>query len=316
MVRGIAVSLALLASGCLAVNPSFDIDASADASGTTHIALPPAVTTTDAPIDATTSDATDGAATTDLAVATSTGDTTDAPAPETTTLETTLATTTGDATTDADPVVDVPACDPADASLIACYDFEPDLAEPTHLLDGSQYGNHGLRHGFGAVPGISGDAVQVLPNAQLSVPDSVSLDATAALSLAAWVWLPAAPAPGQRVGVIDKDGQWGLFIRDTGPICITAGLSVAADVQLPAGAWAHLACIFDGHTLILHIDGQPVVSAVQSGTVAASDQPMMLGSNSPDYSEPMIGGRLDNVRVWNAALTPAALCTQAGACSD
>lgn len=194
------------------------------------------------------------------------------------------------------------AC-PDRVELAGCWDFA-DLASGT-LWDGSGNDNHGTVVGVGVVPGPFGEAATLDDDSEIAVPDSASLDIAGSLSLETWVMVDALP-PG-RVGIVDKDGQYSLMIyADGGYRCNMATVSVFA-TPVVLGAWTHLACVYDGATLRLFLDGTEVGSAPASGPVLTDNAlPMGIGDTSPDFLEPLAGA-VGGLRVWSRALDPAEL---------
>ena len=72
------------------------------------------------------------------------------------------------------------------------------------------------------------------------------------------------------------------------------------------GEWHHLACTWDGSSLVMYLDGEEVArDDSQSGDVVHSDRPLYLGRGDNGYasSYPMNGG-IDDVRVYSRALSP------------
>jgi len=138
-------------------------------------------------------------------------------------------------------------------------------------------------------------------------------EGTGQLSLA--VWINWAGSGTEHQGLISKrEGPWaednmtfGLraFVSDSSFQFHRRGSVVrtAADVLTPfIGEWAHVGATFDGTTAIVYLNGEEIVSGEFSfgpGTTAE----MRIGaynSGAPSYN-----GDLDDVRIYNRALTPA-----------
>jgi hypothetical protein len=75
-----------------------------------------------------------------------------------------------------------------------------------------------------------------------------------------------------------------------------------ADVLTPfVGQWVHVAATFDGTTAVLYLNGEEVGSGAFSlgnGTTVG----MRIGSYNDN--SPCFNGDLDEVRIYNRALTP------------
>jgi steroid delta-isomerase-like uncharacterized protein len=70
--------------------------------------------------------------------------------------------------------------------------------------------------------------------------------------------------------------------------------------NLEQGEWHHLACSHDGETLTAYLNGQATESTPM-GAITSSSTPLLIGSDG--WGDDWIGG-IDEVRVYNRALTP------------
>ena len=138
-------------------------------------------------------------------------------------------------------------------------------------------------------------------------------DGTGQLSLTFWInWAQSGNA---NQGLISKRDAWSadgmlfdLRLRNGNNsfrlLSVGGGtISTAADVLAPfIGQWAHVAATFDGTTARLYLNGEEVGSgefSLGNGTTAE----MRIGSynsNSPTFN-----GDMDEVRIYNRALTQA-----------
>ena len=69
------------------------------------------------------------------------------------------------------------------------------------------------------------------------------------------------------------------------------------------GAWHHLAGVYDGSTLKVFVDGVQSGSALVSGTVSGSGQPLFIGRNGAGGDS--MKGSLDDVQIFRRALSGA-----------
>jgi hypothetical protein len=146
----------------------------------------------------------------------------------------------------------------------------------------------------------------------IAVPESSALD-TPRLTIEAWINPRVLPAPGTQMGVVDNNGQWGMFLRPDGAVvCLGRGI-VTAPGAAEVGKWHALACTFDEKALAIYVDGVkkaevvslgPLLGGGTTGTSVGHDNP--LGS---DYD-----GLLDNVRIWRIVRTPQQICGAAITC--
>jgi len=189
-------------------------------------------------------------------------------------------------------------CDDSDADLRACYDFA-DVGGGV-LDDLSMYGNDGEVGAVGEEAGPFGGAVRVSETAEISVPDSESLDVLGPATLEAWVHFDSLPAMGDRVGILDNDGQYSMIVFGNGGLRCNGG-GISAFAAVPTEEWVHLACRFDGDEMSAWVDGVEVESETGGAPFNVdATNPMSLGDSSPAFEEPM-DGLLAAVRVWSVA---------------
>jgi hypothetical protein len=287
-------------------NPAFDEpvtgappDPPASSSGAVD---PPTPTTT-----GTTSDTTTTGTTTGAVDPTTTG----ASSGTTTTADPTTSgtTTTGDETTTG--ALD-PAC-PDDPDLVACYHFP--AGEFTTLVDGSPAQRDGTLKDVnlpGGLPG-HGAAAEFIDQSRATVKYDPAFGPKV-FTLAALAFVKS-----KNRAVIDKQGQYALFVDDNEATCLVRAADTSiTEVHAPIvqEAWLHLACTYDGATLTIHVhrDGMPVVAnptgwAKGVDTTAASD--LAIGRDAPEESAFYLG-LLDDVMIYRRALNPQELCVLAG----
>jgi hypothetical protein len=152
-------------------------------------------------------------------------------------------------------------------------------------------------------------------NDWVTVNDANALDLTTGMTLEAWVF-PTAVGGGAWRNVIIKERSGGevynlyanadtnaprvfvILAADPGSYPDAAGTSA-----LPLNTWSHLAATYDNTTLRLYVNGNQVGSRAVSGALVTSTGVLRLGGNSV-WGE-HFAGRIDEVRIYNRALTPA-----------
>lgn len=206
-----------------------------------------------------------------------------------------------------------PVCDPPRPDLVACWRFEA-TEHPLQPWDESWYGNHGTAVNVTWVAGHEGQAMSLGASSSVRVPDSASLDVSAQLTVDMWVRADAYPVgSGARAGLLDNNGQYGLFLLPAGQVRCTIGTTMVQGASVPIGAWTHLACTYDGATLRLYQDGVEGPSASWGGGLSTGGlDGIAIGQNSP--SGDPFDGALDTVRVWSTALPAAEICAAAESC--
>ena len=200
---------------------------------------------------------------------------------------------------------------PPSAGLMAAYGFEEGTG--TVAADASGRGNTGSISGAAWQPGKFGTSLAFngLSNI-VTVAASPDVNLTASLTIEAWVYPTS--LTGWRTVIMKESGSglaYALYANDNDPKPATyvrlAGASssagAAGTAQLPLNTWTHLATTFDGTSVNLHVGGVLVDSVPASGTVTPSSTPLQLGGNAiwGEY----FAGRIDEVRIYNRALSPS-----------
>ena len=206
--------------------------------------------------------------------------------------------------------------DPAQASarsaaprpgLVAAFAFNEGTG--TIVQDASGRGHEGTVEGATWTVGRYGKALQFNgADSWVTIPGAPDLDFTSAFTVMAWVY----PTPGFGVQVIvTKEGDRGgytLHLRNTRghpeASVYAGGQTLAAEgSSLWANAWIHMAVSFDGNRLRLFVNGMEIARQRVSGTLEVSGGPLRIGGSS--LWREFFKGRIDEVRVYNRALTAA-----------
>lgn len=199
-----------------------------------------------------------------------------------------------------------PFCDPTDTTLVACYRFDGDTK------DGSSFKNDLTATGVSYVTGVSGGALSLSPTARVTAPDTASFAVTNAMTIELWVRARTLPSAG-RVGLIDDDGRFGMFVYAPGVPRVTSPAALDAPAALVAGTWTHLAFTYDGTTMTLYVNGAAAAKQVIAGMFGtASGSGVAVGMNSP--SGDVLDGELDSLRVFRVERSAAQICRAAGTC--
>jgi hypothetical protein len=199
---------------------------------------------------------------------------------------------------------------PQNTALVAAYGFN--AGSGTAVADSSGRGNAGTSSGpawnaggrYGSA--LSFDGI----NDWVTIPDANSLDLTTGMTLEAWV--RPTSLGGWRT-VVFKERPGGMlysiyaFNRRTGfPVAQTwlnnAEQDAHGTAALPLSAWTHLASVYDGGTLRLYVNGVQAGTQSVSGSLLNSASPLRIGGNSI-WNE-YFNGQIDDVRLYNRALTP------------
>ena len=91
-------------------------------------------------------------------------------------------------------------------------------------------------------PGAEGQALRVGAGRAVHVAPNRELDLSV-FSIETLVRIDRLPAPGARMGLVDSDQRYGLFVLAGGDlICNTSGAAVTARGAVKAGSWHRVAC--------------------------------------------------------------------------
>jgi Concanavalin A-like lectin/glucanases superfamily len=208
--------------------------------------------------------------------------------------------------------INAPPCDDQSKDLIACYRFDDGDKADQEPKDGSSYGNDGSSTGTSLVaskPGL-GMALAFSPTASALVQDDPSLDVPT-LTIELWLDARSLPPLGGRAGLLDENGEYGLFLAPDGGIRCSIGSATDIGLKVPAGVWTHVACTYDGSIVRLYQDGVPGPTLNTMVVIpTAPIDGLALGQNLPSGDH--LDGALDDVRVWRVARTRAQVCADAG----
>jgi hypothetical protein len=203
---------------------------------------------------------------------------------------------------------------PTTTGLVAAYSFGAGTG--TTAKDSSGLNNTGTLSGtIWATAGRFGSALSFNGvNNFVTVNDTASLDLTTGMTLEAWVY-PTATMNGWR-GIVQKETTGAIVYylhANSSTNRPATGILVGTEKQLhgtsrvPLNTWTHLAATYDGATQRLYVNGVQVASRAQTGPMGVSGSPLRIGGNSVwgEYFQ----GRIDEVRVYNRALTTAQITT-------
>jgi hypothetical protein len=213
----------------------------------------------------------------------------------------------GNQTTSA--VVGVTVANAAPSGLVAAYGFNE--GSGSTLADQSGNGNNGTISGATwTTAGKFGNALVFNgTNAVVTVPNSASLQLTTGMTLAAWVYPTTAPTGWRSVVTKNVDRYFLMASSDqgnrpaVGGIWTAGGLNVFGTAVLAVNTWTHMAATFDGAVVRFYINGVQVASQPQTTPLASTTGTLQIGGDS--YPNEFFAGRIDEVRIYNKALTAA-----------
>jgi hypothetical protein len=222
--------------------------------------------------------------------------------------------------TTADTVISfaVAAAGGSDPSLVAGYGFNEGSGTTAASVLGTL--NGAISGATWSTAGKFGNALSFDGvNDWVTVADANALDLTTAMTLEAWVF-PTAIGSGSWRNVIIKERPNGevynLYANTTGNIpqvyvvrAAQTGTPLGASgvTAVPLNVWTHLAATYDGTTLRLYVNGTQAGTQAVSGALVVSTGALRIGGNNL-WGE-FFQGRIDEVRIYNRALTAAEIAT-------
>lgn len=205
--------------------------------------------------------------------------------------------------------------------LVAWWCFEEGAGNT--IVDQSGHGWDGILHGNGAwTQGRAGKALRLDGSTVVDLGSPPAFRMEKAFTLEAWI-LPDEWIPGTFHGVAAKMPDaapyagWALYHAGYNDMFQVAANLSGVDTRLATappheGRWHHVAVSFDGETLRLYVDGESAGTRKQKGALAVNDEPLLLGRLYKNRPETGFKGLIDEVRLWNRALTGEELAARTG----
>jgi len=205
-----------------------------------------------------------------------------------------------------------PGTPPAPVGLVAAYGFNEGTGSV--LTDLSGKGNNGtISAATWTTAGKYGSALVFNgTSAVVTVPNSTSLQLTTGMTLAAWVYPTATPTSWRSVVTKNLDSYYlmasgGNNLPTVGGTWTSGNQNTSGGTGLAVNTWAHLAATFDGATVRLYVNGVQVASQAQTTPLATTTGTLQIGGDA--YPGEFFAGRIDEVRIYNRALTAAEIGT-------
>lgn len=204
--------------------------------------------------------------------------------------------------------------------LVAYYSFD------MNANDGSGNGNNGTVKGATLTADRFGNSDSAYSfdgtNDYIGIGDSPSLDLTTYFTFAAWInpySLMQDPAQG---GIISKVGdartnpndlgyQFGITDYNSKIYCMFNAVGevwgsnvIMADADISVNQWSHVACTYDNNTLKTYFNGT-LVGSLDVGAKSIVNSSASLRISSDDNNNVYFNGGIDEVRIYNRALSGA-----------
>lgn len=190
-----------------------------------------------------------------------------------------------------------------------------DLALDGAAPDASGFGHDGALAGPTPAPGRMGTPGTALrfdgQDDAVAVTSTTALNPTAEVTVSVWASPDALP---EREMFLVSHGSW----QNRWKVSLTPEARPRWTVQTQQGivdldapgplgddGFTHLAATYDGATMRLYVDGDEVASTAHQGAMPAVSIPLLLGQMLPGQADFNFPGILDDVKVFNRALSAA-----------
>jgi len=177
-------------------------------------------------------------------------------------------------------------------------------------VDWSGHGDHGTLIGDPQwVDGYHGGALDFDGDDHVDTGNTTDL---ATWTVAAWVISPAAPSGGAASGPVHREKNYQIdwnhaneVFRGAAALCVEGTWHAASFGALEGNTWYHLAATFDGTALTSYKNGVLIVSnTAAAGTPDAETGTLLIARHSTSSGN-YFTGTVDDVRVYDRALTEA-----------
>lgn len=198
-------------------------------------------------------------------------------------------------------------CPTARAALVAEYLMNEDGGSTVNDTSGNGMTGSFAGAGMNWVSGPSaqyGTAIDFNGSGYVDVPDSTgsSLDVTTQMTFCAWINTDASAISNT---IAWKPGAYRVFQQYGSAYINLSGVdggSNAAIMAVGFNHWYHIAFTYDGSNIRSYLDGVLQNTTPATGSIDTNDSSLRIGwyNSTPNYD-----GTLDNIRIYDQALTPS-----------
>ena len=229
-----------------------------------------------------------------------------------------------------DPLPSGTQCVSVPAGVVAWWKAEGDANDFVATNHGTMIG------GVNFAPDSVGQSFEFNgADSYINIPSSDALKPSGPFTVEAWIKFSG--TPGQYSGYciaakgidLESPVDWALTVSENKRLRPHVNVNggwyyFECNTTLSAGAWYHVAMIYDGAHLQGYVNGALDGSIDVSGTVQTSDDPLRIGAYAPlngEVSRAFFAGNIDEVTLYNRSLSSEELlgifnAGNAGKCPD
>jgi len=205
--------------------------------------------------------------------------------------------------------------EPDSTGLAAHYTF--DEGAGTTVNDASGNGNTGTVEGTPSwVAGIVDGAMEFDGTVYVNCGNGPSLQIRDAITIAAWIKVDAFTvgweailAKGDNSYRMSRGNEFGDYLH-FGCNGLSGG-NVTGTSVVTTGTWRHAAAVYDGQYAYIYLDGTEDIRVASTGQIDESTNDLYIAENSGATGR-QLGGLVDDVRIYNRALSPEEIAGLAG----
>jgi hypothetical protein len=208
------------------------------------------------------------------------------------------------------------------AGLIAEYTM--DQVSGTVLIDSAGF-NDGEIFGAQQVTGLVGQALSFDGDARdrvrVGVPDVPIGDAPRSIS----AWIRPTSGVAQTGNIVawgdglTQNRRWATLVlmpaNGSGDVEVIGEVNdVNSLLVVPEGTWTHIAATYDGSVTVIYVNSLEVAASPPPAGPYDTDpgQPLMIGTNTENRDDEYFSGLIDELRIYDRALTPEEVSQLAG----
>lgn len=200
---------------------------------------------------------------------------------------------------------------PTSGNMIAYYNFSDNAND----LTANQL--HGIPFATVYAPDVDGSPASAISfngvNSRVTVPVQPVLNFQDGITVSCW--FKATELPAKELFLLSHGSwqeRWKISITPDKRVRWTVNtLSAIGDLDSDftpqIDSFYHIAAIYDGELLTLYLNGQLNAFGALSGKIRTSTSPFLMGQMLPGITQYNFKGVLDEVKIFDYALTPAAV---------